>query len=122
MPQEAAATWVSNSSALLAAQELALPALNRWAPPRLSFPHCRRTLVASYGGQTAEESRKPVPLATTWCFTDWTRKLEGGLACWGVLRGPAIGKLQDYGFGGPGTALVGLAREGWGVPWSLRRL
>lgn len=65
-------------------------------------------------------SLSPSPLPGA--FLDWTRKLEGGLACWGVLRGPAIGKLQDYGFGGPGTALVGLAREGWGVPWSLRRL
>lgn len=68
VPQEAAATWVSNLSALLAAQELALPDLNRWAPPRLSFPYCRSTPVASCGGQTAGQSRKPNPLATRWCF------------------------------------------------------
>lgn len=54
-------------------------------------------------------SLSPSPLPGA--FLDWTRKLEGGLACRGVLKGSAIGKLQDYGFGGPGTgtALVGLA-------------
>lgn len=111
VPQEAAATWVSNLSALLAAQDLTLPVLNRWSPPLVSFPHCRSTPVASSGGQTAGQSRKPAPSPLPGAFLDWTRKLVGGLACRGVLRGAAMGKLQYSGFGGPGTRGLGSALE-----------